>query len=269
LVLLSDLLLAAVPAHADEPARNVDLSITVVMRELGMFEVVRDIPQMLADGLAQQRREAGESETEQAARTALEKSLNARFNERELMERVRAQLIKRYDASRYSTLQRLLQSPIARKALSLKKDALSESATEEIRKLARNYSEKDHDKERLALLRQLDDASGDTEFFVAAQALAIYALARVKQPGSDASLAVDGMLQQTYEQLIRPSRFTTTMTYLHAYRAQSVDEIGQFVDLYSFADVQWFLAGFMDALRTVVLDLTEQVRRETVTQGAR
>jgi hypothetical protein len=56
------------------------------------------------------------------------------------------------------------------------------------------------------------------------------------------------------------------MTYLHAFRDQSVDELRQFLDLYSFADVQWFLAGFMDALRAVVLELTEDVARETATQ---
>ncbi len=250
-------------ARADEASHKEDLAINSVIRDLGMFEVVRDIPQMLADGLAQQKREKPATDAELARRDRLARMLDAQFVEREIIARARTFLAKSYDESRYSTLQRLLQSPIARNLMQLKRDAMSDSSLTAIRRLAADYKESEQDKGRLAILRQLDDASGDTEFFVAAQALAIYSLTLLTDPDVDPKLNSDTFLRQTYDQLIRPSRFTTTMTYLYAFRSQSNADLQQFVDLYSFADVQWFLSAFMDSLRDAVFEFTKDTARRT------
>ncbi len=254
---------AAMVARADDSAQKIDLALTAVTRDLGMYDTIRDIPQMLNDGLTQQRSEHPLSESEKLQQQRVTKVLTEKFSEREIMNRIRAELAKSYDSSRYATLQRLLQSPIARKVVQLKHDALSDVAIEEVRRIAREYDEKKQDKERLTILRQIDDASADTEFFVAAQALSIYVLSRMREPGDGGDQrGADELLMQSYEQLIRPSRFTTTMTYLYAFKAQSTDDLRQFLDLYSFADVQWFLAKFMDSLRSVVLQMTREAEQQ-------
>lgn len=232
------------------------------MRDLGTYDIIRDIPQMLSDGLQQQRKEHEMSGDEKAAQQRLSNVLIERFTEREITHRIRALLAKSYDGSRYSTLQRLLQSPIAKKLAQLKHEAYSDAAIAEISRIARDYDERKHEKERLTLIRQLDDVSADTEFFIAAQALSIHALARLRASRGDAALSnTDELLRQSYEQLVRPSRFTTTMTYLHIFKAQSLDDLRQFIDLYSFADVQWFLSKFMEALRTTLLQMTQEAEQ--------
>lgn len=237
-------------AAADIGAKA-DLAINALLRDLAIYDLMRDIPQTISDGLVQRQSEISSMPAEQKERlTAVSRDS---FSEAALAKRVRAVLRKDFDESRYTTLQRLLQSPVGKRVTELKRAAYTSQATAAIHKLAKDHDAKTRDPQRMSLYSQLDDASADTEFFVAAQALSIQSLLRLVKAadGSGQILGqerADHMLRATYDQLLKPSKFTTTMTYLYAFQDQSADELQQYLQFYRFGDVQWFLNQVMSAM---------------------
>lgn len=257
----------ALLAADDDNAQKTDLIMTSVMRDLGVFDLVRDVSQILLDGLNQRQLESTAQNSAEARK--LERAAQDLFSEAAIAERIRANLRKSYDPSRYLTIQRLLQSSAGKRLVQARRAAFAPSASAEIKKIASEHDEKASDKVRIELMTKLDDLSADTELFVAVQALSIHALSRMvtaqESPGTKITESEqEVMLQRSYNQLLRPSRFTTAMTYQYAFRAHSNDEIQQFIDIYDFTDVHWFIAQLMDSLRAAM----EQATREAETRLA-
>lgn len=244
-------MLASFSVSAADVGGKADLAINSLLRDLAIYDVMRDIPQTISDGLAQRQSEISTLSTEQKERlVAVSQDI---FSEGELAKRVRAVLRKNYDDSRYATLQRLVQSPIGKRVTELKRAAYTPQAIEAVRRLVKEHDPKTRDPQRMSLYSQLDDASADTEFFIAAQALAIQSLMRVVKAADGSGQVMepgraDQMLRATYEQLLKPSKYTTTMTYLHAFQSQSPDDLQQLLQFYRFGDVQWFLKQVMNAM---------------------
>lgn len=254
------------PAYAaDERGAKSDLAIHAVLRDLGVYELIRDVPQTINDGLEQRRREQVDrsaSDWERISAVA-----RTEFSEAAIARRIRAQLQLTYDDARYAVLQRLLQSAPAQRLLQAKREALTPKATEAIRALAKDHDSRTRDRDRMNLLEELDNASADTELFVAAQALAIHALVRLtdaldRSAPSMTQERKDALLNITYDQLLRPSKFTTTMTYLYAFETHSNDELGRYIDIYRFGDTQWLLRQIMQALNTAMEEATAEGVRQ-------
>lgn len=245
------ILLVPWTAFAADGGAKADLAINALLRDLTIYDVMRDMPQTISDGLAQRQSEISTMPAEQKERLA--SVARDIFSEAELAKRIRAVLRKDYDETRYATLLRLMQSPVGKRVTELKRGAYTPQAIEAIRKLAKEHDPKTRDPQRMSLFSQLDDASADTEFFVAAQALAIQSLLRVVK-AADGSGQLMGqerastMMRATYEQLLKPSKYTTTMTYLYAFQGQTPDDLQQFLQFYRFGDVQWFLKQVMNAM---------------------
>lgn len=252
-------------APAADGGAKADLAINALLRDLAIYDLMRDIPQTISDGLVQRQSEISGIPADQQERlTMVARDI---FSEAELAKRVRAALRKDFNESRYATLQRLSQSPVGKRVTELKRAAYTPQATEAIRKLAKEHDAKTRDPQRMSLYSQLDDASADTEFFIAAQALAIQSLIRlVKAADGSGQLMdqerTDQMMRATYEQLLKPSRFTTTMTYIHAFQELSPDDLQQLLQFYRFGDVQWFLGKVM----TAMVDSMEQASAEAEKQ---
>jgi hypothetical protein len=252
-------------SKAAEGGVKADLAINGLLRDLAIYDLMRDIPQTIGDGLAQRHSERSSTPASQWDR--LVATTQEYFTEASLAERVRALLGKGYDETRYATLQRLVQSPIGRRFSEIKRASLSPQAADAIRKFAKDQHDKAPGPERAALYLQLDDASADTEFFVAAQALAIQTVVRLAKTadgkGQDMSQeAKDLLLRTSYEQLLKPSKFTTRITYDYAFQGVSDDDLKLYVEFYRFGDMQWFLGKVMEALNTAMEQATNAAEQK-------
>ena len=249
---------------ADSDAK-VGLATNALLRDLAIYELIREIPQTISNGLEQRQSEHSAVSANQKKR--LIAITREYFTEAALAERVRMQLSKDYDEARYATLQRLVQSQVGKRLSEIKRAALATQASEAIRQYAKEQHDKAPGVERASLYLQLDDASADTEFFVATQALAIQALARLANAAEEKSQDMsperkDLLLRSSYEQLLKPSKFTTRITYDYAFQGASDDELKLYIEFYRFGDLQWFLGKVMEALSTAMEEATAAAEKK-------
>ncbi|MBI3775498.1 MAG: hypothetical protein HY273_08090 [Gammaproteobacteria bacterium] len=255
----------ALPAWAAEDGSKADLAINALLRDLAIYEQIHDISQTIGDGLEQRH---NEHETADANRwKRLSDNARTYFTEAALAARMRTLLSKDYDEARYATLQRLVQSQIGKRLSEIKRAALSAQATEAIRKFAKDQHDKAPGPARASLYSQLDDASADTEFLVATQALAIQSVARLGNVVETKSQDLtpekkDMLLRASYEQLLKPSKFTTRITYDYAFHDLSDDDLKLFIEFYRFGDMQWFLGKVMEALNTAMEQVTAEAEKK-------
>ncbi len=264
LVLLFSLPMTTLSVAAENDPKA-DVAINALLRDLAIYEIIHDIPQTITDGLEQRR-------SEQAAITAKQRerltaTTSEYFTEAALAGRLRALLGKEFDEVRYATLQRLVQSQAGKRLSEIKRAALSAQATEAIRKFAKDQHDKAPGPARASLYSQLDDASADTEFLVATQALAIQSVARLANAADGKSQDLtpekkDLLLRASYEQLLKPSKFTTRITYDYAFHDLSDDDLKLFIEFYRFGDMQWFLSKVMEALNTVMEQATAEAEKK-------
>ena len=249
----------SMPAMAADGDAKADLAINALLRDLAIYELIREIPQTISDGLEQRRSEHSAVPANQKER--LNAIMREYFTEAALAARLRTLLAKDYNATRYATLQRLMQSQVGKRVSQIKRAALAPQAGDAIRKFAKEQHDKAPGPARASLYSQLDDASADTEFFVATQALAIQSLARLANAAEGKSQDLsperkDLLLRSSYEQLLKPSKFTTRITYDYAFQGASDDDLNLYIEFYSFGDMQWFLGKVMEALNTAVEQAT-------------
>ena len=236
-----------------------DQAINSLLRDLAIYELIRDIPQTILDGLEQRQSEHSAASAEHKDRLAA--VTREYITEAKLSTRLRALLAKDYDESGYATLQRLVQSQVGKRLSATRRAVLSTQATEAIRKFAKEQQNKAPGPARASLYSQLDDAAADTEFFVATQALAIQSVARLANAAEGKSQDMsperqDVLLRASYEQLLKPSKFTTRITYDYAFHELSDDDVKLYIEFYRFGDMQWFLGKVMEALNTAMEQAT-------------
>lgn len=252
-------------ARAADDGSKADLAINALLRDLAVYELIRDIPETISDGLKQRHNEQNATSTTQWGR--LTTVTHEYFTEAALAARLRALLGKDYDEARYVALQRLVQSQAGRRLSGIRRAALSTQAVEAIRKFAKDQHDKAPGPARASLYSQLDDASADTEFLVATQALAIQSVVRLSNAAEGKSKDLtpekkDLLLRTSYEQLLKPSKFTTRITYDYAFKELSDDDLKLFIDFYRFGDMQWFLGKLMEALNTAVEQATAEAEKK-------
>lgn len=249
----------SIPAVAAEEGAKVDVVVNALLRDLAIYELLREIPQTISDGLEQRKNEHRVLPASHWEH--LDTATRDYFSEAALTARVRALLAKDYDEGRFATLQRLLQSPLGKRLSASKRAALAPQASEAIRKFAKERHDKAPGPERASLYSQLDDASADTEFFVATQALAIQALVRMADAAERKNQdqepeKKDILLRASYEQLLKPSKLTTRITYDYAFQELPDDDLKLYIELYRFGNMQWFLGKVMEALSTAMEQAT-------------
>ena len=252
-------------ATAAEGGSKADVAINALLRDLAIYELISEIPQTITDGLEQRQSEhSGLSAPQKERLTAITREY---FTEAALAARVRNLLGNDFDETRYATLQRLVQSQVGKRVSEIKRAALSAQAVEAIRKFAKDKHDKAPGPARASLYSQLDDASVDTEFFVASQALAIQSVARLASAAEGKSQDItperkDLLLRTSYEQLLKPSKFTTRITYDYAFQGVSDDDLKLFIEFYRFGDLQWFLGKVMEALNTAMEQATAEAEKK-------
>ena len=255
----------SLPVVAAEGGAKADLAINALLRDLAIYELIHDIPQTISDGLEQRHSEHNSAPANQWER--LTATTREYFTEAALAARIRALLGKDYDETRYATLQRLVQSQVGKRVSEIKRSALSTQAVEAIRKFAKDQHDKAPGPARASLYSQLDDASADTEFLVATQALAIQSVVRLANAADGKSPDLtpekkDLLLRTSYEQLLKPSKFTTRITYDYAFQGASDDDLKLFIEFYRFGDMQWFLGKVMEALNTAMEQATAEAEKK-------
>lgn len=265
LLMLCIVLVFSLPARAADDGSKADLAINGLLRDLAVYELIRDIPETVNDGLEQRHNEQNATSTTRWER--LTAVAHEYFTEAALAARMRALLSKDYDEARYAALQRLVQSQAGKRLSGIRRAALSTQAVEAIRKFAKDQHDKAPGPARASLYSQLDDASADTEFLVATQALAIQSVVRLSNAAEGKSKDLtpekkDLLLRTSYEQLLKPSKFTTRITYDYAFKELSDDDLKLFIEFYRFGDMQWFLGKVMEALNTAVEQATAEAEKK-------
>lgn len=255
----------ALPTWSAEDDSKAELVINALLRDLALYEQIHDISQTIGDGLEQRHTEHETTDAQRWKR--LSDTSRTYFTEAALAARMRILLSKDYDAARYATLQRLVQSQIGKRLSEIKRTVLSAQATEAIRKFAKDQHDKAPGPARASLYSQLDDASADTEFLVATQALAIQSVARLANAVDAKSQDLtpekkDLLLRTSYEQLLKPSKFTTRITYDYAFHNLPDDDLKLFIEFYRFGDMQWFLGKVMEALNTAMEQATAEAEKK-------
>ena len=255
----------SVPIAAAEAGNKADVAINALLRDLAIYEVIHDIPQTISDGLEQRHSEHNAASAVQWER--LTTTTHEYFTDAALATRMRALLGKDYDETRYTTLQRLVQSQVGKRLSEIKRGALSIQAVEAIRKFAKDQHDKAPGPARASLYSQLDDAAADTELLVATQALAIQSVVRLANAADGKSQDLtpekkDLLLRASYEQLLKPSKFTTRITYDYAFHELPDDDLKLFIEFYRFGDMQWFLGKVMEALNTAMEQATTAAEKK-------
>lgn len=234
------------PVFAAE-AENVEK----VLYTLGFSVLLQEVPETLLNAINQRRKETGVLNA--ALHQRLKKKVNQLYAADGLLADMSASLAQKVSEQELGTLQNLLATEQAQKLFKLRAQASTDEGLEKIRQMARSHEDKPLGKNRLTLLDSLDNATADTEFFIAAQVLSIYTIKRVfdtlqKKP-QDKPEAENALMNMFYQQLHRPSKFTTTMTYRYAFRDVADQELMEFIQIYRFVTLQAFLRVAMEALQ--------------------
>ncbi len=234
-----------------------------LLQQLAVDHLLRDVPEILQDSIAQRRKEIGLDSDEYARVKALYEQVYAPDG---ILDDMTQALAGKFREQDLRTLKNLLTTDEARKMITLRGAASSATGMQAVRELARSHQDNPLSKERQTLLESFDTQAADTEFFIAVQALAVYSIMRGfdtlsdKPEGMDDS--EDSMLQMIYEQLERPSRFTVAMTLRYTFRDLKDQEVMDFIEIYRFGPLHQFLAAVMDELRGQMLRRAQQVRQK-------
>lgn len=237
--------------------------VQTLMTQLGFDVLLADIPDVLANSIEQKQKETGEF-TPQRARE-LNELYRRHYRPEQLLADIARAVEGRVSATHLQQVANLLTSKQGQKLLALQQAATSDKAFEEIRALSRRHKEEALTPERQKLLESYDNACARTEFFVAAQALAIYGIMHgfheLGLQAQDTS-NVEAMLNLIYQQLHRPSRYTVFLTLRYTFRDVSDKELMDYVQMYRFGPMQKFLQAIMAAMQEVLLERSRKVAAE-------
>lgn len=222
-----------------------------LLQEFGIASLLKEMPEIIADGLVQRRKEKGDLTPEQYKQVS--QILSDEFNPNEMSKRVIDILSQDFDATLFSSVKQVISSPKAKEMLKLKQGAATPQAFTEIKEIAKEHAKNPVDKDKLELLKQLDDVSAETEFFVAVQALAVNAILQamdgLKHKAPAEKEGKEGQyLNAIYQDLLRPSQYTTMMTFLYTFKDKTNEDMVEYIQIYRMRNVQWFLRKSMDAL---------------------
>ena len=261
--LLFAVLFFAVSTSVVAEAQQADIQkVTLsILDDLGIVDLVNNIPKTMQDGLVQKQQEQGVKRSDYNKK--ISRVVDRYFARDKILDFISTDLQSRFKASRLTTIRRLLDSPAASELIKLKIKARSPQGIEAIRELAVLHEDSSLDKEHLSLYEALDNATADTEFYIATQALSIDSIYRINNalnkpqaaPGTD-------LLSSTYGLLLRPSKYTTMMTYQFMFANSSVEEIKQYTLIYRQKQMQVLLGRIMSGLSAAMQDASEKAIRE-------
>lgn len=267
LLFLSLMLFTVSSAHSAD--KNSRAQVEQMLAMVGILPVVEDIPVIMAAGIRQKFQEQSElgADTEQF-KQLVDPAVKKYFSHDAIMDKMTVRLAPLLQGQRGEALKKLLSSSRAKKIVGMKNQSRSEKSLEAIKNVAVDHENKNIPKQRLELLEEFDNATADTEFFIAVQALSIDSILRLSNAYSlkTQNKAFEGMkknvLASTYELLLRPSRYTTMMTYRHMFRDSSDNDIRRYIELYRQSHVQWLLQNTMVTISTVMEEATIRAVKE-------
>ena len=244
-------------------ARQADIhKVTIsILDDLGIVDLINNIPKTMQDGLIQKQQEQGVKRSDYNKK--ISRVVDTYFKRDKILDFISVGLQSQFKESRLTTIRRLLDSSASRELIKLKSKARSPQGIDAIRELALLHEDSSLDKERLSLYDALDNAAADTEFYIATQALSIDSIYRINNALNKRQAASDtDLLSSTYELLLRPSKYTTMMTYQYMFQNSSVEEIKQYTLIYRQKQMQVLLERIMIELSAAMQDASEKAIRE-------
>jgi len=261
--LLFAVLFFAVGTSAVAEAQQADIQkITLsILDDLGIVDLVNNIPKTMQDGLVQKQQEQGIKRSDYNKK--ISHVVDTYFARDKILNFITTDLQSQFKVSRLTTIRRLLDSPASRELIKLKSNARSPQGIEAIKELAVQHEDSSLDKERLSLYEALDNAAADTEFYIATQALSIDSIYRINNAiNKQQAAAGTDLLSSTYGLLLRPSKYTTMMSYQYMFANSSVEEIKQYTLIYRQKQMQVLLGRIMTGLSAAMQDASEKAIRE-------
>lgn len=246
---------------ADAQQADIQKVTLSILDDLGIVDLVNNIPKTMQDGLVQKQQEQGVKRSDY--NNKISRVVDRYFARDKILDFLSGDLRSQFKASRLTTIRRLLDSPASSELIKLKIKARSPQGIEAIRELALLHEDSSLDKERLSLYEAFDNATADTEFYIATQALSIDSIYRINNainklqaaPGTD-------LLASTYELLLRPSKYTTMMTYQYMFANSSSEEIKKYTLIFRQKQMQVLLGRIMTGLSAAMQDASEKAIRE-------
>ncbi len=261
--LLFAALFFAVNASVVAEAQQADIQkVTLsILNDLGIADLVNNIPKTMQDGLVQKQQEQGIKRSDYNKK--ISRAVETYFARDKILDFISTDLQSQFKVSRLMTIRRLLDSPASSELIKLKIKARSPQGIEAIRELAVLHEDSNLEKERLSLYEAFDNATADTEFYIATQALSIDSIYRINNainkqqaaPGTD-------LLGSTYGLLLRPSKYTTMMTYQYMFANSSLEKIKQYTLIYRQKQMQVLLGRIMTGLSAAMQDASEKAIKD-------
>ena len=249
------LLFSFIPAVATSASENEKGLAEDLLVLSGMMQIIDDIPVIMKAAIEQKKQEKqSRGEPVKKYLQLMEPAIKKYFSREALLKNITGNLDPLLKGQRPAALKKLLSSTLAKQILEMKRLSRSEKNITAIKNMAADHETENINKERLALLEEFDNATADTEFYVAVQALSIESILKLNNaysvkttnkslPGLNADV-----LSSTYNLLLRPSRYSTMMTYRHMFRDSSQGKIRQYITLYRQSHFQWLLKNTMVAI---------------------
>jgi hypothetical protein len=227
-----------------------------LLDDFSISTMIEEIPQIIQDGLEQRRRETGDQFIK------IRSIFNKLFSAENIHAKVVEALNHKFNETHYKSVEKVLTTPEAKTLINIKQKSTTPEALKAIRELAQQHEDFPLSEHRLDLLQKFDEASAETEFFIATQALSVNAILQamnvVKGTPATHHEDKDKLLQVMYEQFQRPSKFTTMMTFRYIFRDSTDEEVERYIGIYRTRSVRWFLGETMQALKSVMLELTDE-----------
>lgn len=225
-----------------------------VIKSTGVSHWVEDTVKILHSGIKHRKQERGGGEP---LYLRANQAVDKYFVVDEIITDMALAMADEYDARRYLMLRRLSNTLPYRQLRELREAARSDVALQEIKLLADGHKDKPIPKERTELIKQLDEVSGETEFFIAIQALNIATLLQMFESNPQ---PYNISLVSAAQQLEVPSRFTSGMTLRYAYRDTSDEELKQFIAIYENSVMTWFHSKALEVLVEVINQRASKAR---------
>ena len=244
-----------IPTIAHSAVEDEKVQVEDLLLLSGMMQIIDDIPVIMNAGIEQKKQEKqSRGKPVKKYLQLVEPAIKEHFSRKAMLQNISKTLDSLLNGQRPAALRNLLNSSLAKQIVEMKRASRTQKSTLAIKNMADDHDLDNISKERLALLEEFDNATADTEFFVAVQALSIESILKLNNAYSikTTNKSISGLdgdvLSSTYNLLLRPSRYSTMMTYRHMFRDSSEGKIRQYITLYRQSHFQWLLKNTMVAI---------------------
>lgn len=251
-----------VPSHAQGTKADPNPLVEEVLELSGARRQIAQIPAVVQAGAAQQK--TGLKPEDEAK---INRIIAESYQVDALYQTVRAHLQQHFDRQRFGVLLQWLRSPLARKISGLEVRASTPQAVQEMQQFATQLHRNPPGRERLTLLRKLDETTGMTEFNIEMIVSSFRELAKAIDPMLPPEKRLkkgelEHLTNDMRAQVAIPVKNEVMLTLLYTYHPLTESELRAYLAFLESATGKWFSRVASDALLTAMRGAAARVGRE-------